>query len=181
MRDALAQLPELVALIATGATKLDPVPAAARPRARRSHPSSRSWRRGWAGRSSTRRRRCSKTAARSATGYDATVDECRGLADGGKTQILAIEEREQRDSGIASLKVRYNRVFGYYIEITKSHLAKVPAHYARKQTIATGERYVTPELAELEKKVVAAEETLAVREAELFRDRGRSRSPRSPR
>ncbi len=102
-------------------------------------------------------------------GHDRTVDECRRLADGGKDEILAIEEREQKGSGIASLKVRYNRVFGYYIEITKTHLAKVPAHYVRKQTIATGERYVTPELAELEKKVVTAEETLALREAELFK------------
>ncbi len=102
-------------------------------------------------------------------GHDRTVDECRRLADGGKDEILAIELREQKGSGIASLKVRYNRVFGYYIEITKTHLAKVPAHYVRKQTVATGERYVTPELAELEKKVVSAEETLAIREAELFR------------
>ena len=102
-------------------------------------------------------------------GHDRTVDECRRLADGGKDEILAIEEREQKGSGIGSLKVRYNRVFGYYIEITKTHLAKVPAHYVRKQTVATGERYVTPELAELEKKVVTAEETLAIREAELFR------------
>jgi DNA mismatch repair protein MutS len=102
-------------------------------------------------------------------GYDAQVDECRRLADGGKDEILAIEAREQRDSGIPNLKVRYNRVFGYYLEITKSNLAKVPAHYVRKQTIANGERYVTPELAELERKVVTAEDTLAAREAELFR------------
>jgi DNA mismatch repair protein MutS len=102
-------------------------------------------------------------------GYDKTVDECRRLADGGKDEILAIEAREQRDSGITSLKVRYNRVFGYYIEITKTHLAKVPSHYIRKQTIATGERYVTTELADLEKKVLTAEETLTAREAELFR------------
>src|SRR4029078_2232307 len=102
-------------------------------------------------------------------GYDATVDESRRLADGGKDEILAIEEREQKGSGIPSLKVRYNRVFGYYIEITKTHLARVPSHYIRKQTIATGERYVTPELAELEKKVLTAEETLTAREAELFR------------
>ncbi|MEJ7600739.1 MAG: DNA mismatch repair protein MutS [Kofleriaceae bacterium] len=103
------------------------------------------------------------------TGYDATVDECRRLADGGKDEILAIEDREQKQSGIANLKVRYNRVFGYYIEVTKTHLTKVPTHYIRKQTVATGERYVTPELAELERKVLAAEETLAVREAALFR------------
>jgi DNA mismatch repair protein MutS len=102
-------------------------------------------------------------------GYDATVDEARRLADGGKDEILAIEEREQKASGIGSLKVRYNRVFGYYIEVTKSHLSKVPAHYLRKQTIATGERFVTPELAELERRVLTAEDTLAAREAELFR------------
>ncbi|HEY0250703.1 MAG TPA: DNA mismatch repair protein MutS, partial [Kofleriaceae bacterium] len=169
LRDALSQLPALVAMIASGATKLDPVPPllALEP---------------------ARVPALAKLAARLAVsivdepppmlkdggairaGYDKTVDECRELADGGKTQILAIEEREQRDSGIPSLKVRYNRVFGYYIEITKSHLAKVPSHYARKQTVATGERFVTPELAELEKKVLAAEETLAVREAELFRE-----------
>ncbi|HEU0037380.1 MAG TPA: DNA mismatch repair protein MutS [Kofleriaceae bacterium] len=102
-------------------------------------------------------------------GFDATIDDCRRLADGGKDEILAIEEREQKATQIASLKVRYNRVFGYYLEVTKSHLAKVPAHYVRKQTIATGERYVTPELAELERKVLGAEDTLAAREAELFR------------
>jgi len=102
-------------------------------------------------------------------GHDATVDESRRLADGGKDEILAIEEREQKLAGIASLKVRYNRVFGYYIEVTRSHLAKVPAHYIRKQTIATGERFVTPELAELERRVLTAEDTLAAREAELFR------------
>ena len=168
LRDALGQLPDVVALIGSGATKLDPVPDLLGLRA-------------------TLAPELAAMAARLAkalvddpppllkdggairTGYDPTVDECRGLADGGKTQILAIEEREQRTSGISSLRIRYNRVFGYYIEITKSHLAKVPAHYARKQTISSGERFVTPELAELEKKVVAAEETLAVREAELFR------------
>jgi DNA mismatch repair protein MutS len=168
LRDALAQLPELVALVATGATKLDPVPALLGLRAALAPE---------LGRLAERLGRAIvdapppmlKDGGAIREGYDRIVDECRDLADGGKTQILEIEVREQRESGIASLKVRYNRVFGYYIEITKSHLAKVPAHYARKQTIATGERYVTPELAELEKKVVAAEETLALREAELFR------------
>ncbi|HEY0481544.1 MAG TPA: DNA mismatch repair protein MutS [Kofleriaceae bacterium] len=102
-------------------------------------------------------------------GHDAAVDEARRLADGGKDEILAIEDREQKASGIPSLKVRYNRVFGYYIEVTKTHLPKVPAYYIRKQTIATGERFVTPELAELERRVLTAEDTLATREAELFR------------
>ncbi|MBP6631929.1 MAG: DNA mismatch repair protein MutS [Kofleriaceae bacterium] len=102
-------------------------------------------------------------------GFDPTIDECRLLADGGKDAILAIEARERADSGIASLKVRYNRVFGYYIEITKSHLGKVPGHYVRKQTVAGAERYVTPELADLERKVLTAEETALAREAELVR------------
>jgi DNA mismatch repair protein MutS len=104
------------------------------------------------------------------TGWDAAVDEARALADGGKDAILAIETRERERSGIASLKVRYNRVFGYYIEITKSHLARVPSEYVRKQTIAGGERYVTSELAELEAKILGAEETLLARESEILRD-----------
>jgi DNA mismatch repair protein MutS len=168
LRDALAQLPALVELVRGGATALEPLPelldlrAAADPalgalairlgRALTDEPPYQL-----------------KDGGTIRKGYDAQVDECRRLADGGKEDILAIEEREQKQSGIANLKVRYNRVFGYYIEITKTHLAKVPAHYVRKQTIATGERYVTPELAELERKVVTAEETLAAREAELFR------------
>ena len=102
-------------------------------------------------------------------GFDATVDECRGLADGGKDAIAAIEARERERTGIGSLKVRYNRVFGYYIEITKSQLARVPDDYLRKQTVAGAERYVTPELAQLEAKVLAAQDTLAAREAELHR------------
>src|SRR5262249_8546776 len=102
------------------------------------------------------------------SGYDATVDECRRLTDGGRAEILAIEEREQKASGITSLKVRYNRGFGYYIEVTKSQLSKVPASSAGTQTLATGERFVTEAPAELERKVVAAEDTLTAREAELF-------------
>ncbi len=168
LRDAIAQLPDLVALVATGATKLDPVPALLGLSAALAPELAKLAQR--LGRSIVDEPPAMlKDGGAIRTGYDTIVDECRELADGGKNQILAIEEREQRESGIASLKVRYNRVFGYYIEITKSHLAKVPAHYARKQTVATGERFVTPELAELEKKVVAAEETLAVREAELMR------------
>ncbi len=101
-------------------------------------------------------------------GHDAEVDDCRRLADGGKDAILAIEVRERERTGIGGLKVRYNRVFGYYIEITKSQLARVPADYVRKQTVATGERYVTSELAELESKVLSAQQTLIDREAALF-------------
>ncbi len=102
-------------------------------------------------------------------GFCQVVDESRRLADGGRDAILAIEQRERERTGIASLRVRYNRVFGYYLEVTKSQLGRVPADYVRKQTIATGERYVTPELADLEARILAAQETLVAREAELFR------------
>jgi len=168
LRDALLGLPELIELVRSGQDKLGELPAAldlvacaheALPvlaarlaRALVDEPPS-----------------LLKDGQVIRAGYDATVDEARRLADGGKDEILAIEEREQKQSGIGSLKVRYNRVFGYYIEITKSHLPKVPKHYLRKQTVATGERFVTPELAELERRVLAAEDTLASREAELFR------------
>jgi DNA mismatch repair protein MutS len=168
LRDALAQLPALVELVRSGGTQLDPLPALL-DLAAASAPV--------LGQLAARLARALadeppyqlKDGGVIRKGYDERVDECRRLADGGKDAILAIEDREQKQSGIANLKVRYNRVFGYYIEITKTHLAKVPAHYIRKQTVATGERYVTPELAELERKVVTAEETLAAREAELFR------------
>ena len=102
-------------------------------------------------------------------GFCEVVDENRRLADGGRDAILAIEKRERERTGIATLRVRYNRVFGYYLEVTKSQLARVPADYVRKQTIATGERYVTGELADLEARILAAQETLIARETELFR------------
>ncbi|HET7293724.1 MAG TPA: DNA mismatch repair protein MutS, partial [Vicinamibacteria bacterium] len=82
--------------------------------------------------------------------------------------IAAIEERERERTGIQSLKVRFNRVFGYYIEVTKSNLGLVPSDYVRKQTIAGGERFMTPELKEYEEKVLLAEERGLVREAEIF-------------
>jgi len=103
-------------------------------------------------------------------GFCPEVDANRRLADGGKDAILAIETRERERTGIPVLKVKYNRVFGYYIEVTKPHLSRVPDDYVRKQTIATGERFVTTELAELEAKVLAAQEALIVRESELFRE-----------
>ena len=79
-----------------------------------------------------------------------------------------MEERERARTGIASLKVRYNRVFGYYIEISKSNLHAVPADYHRKQTIAGGERFITPALKEYEEKVLGADERILERELELF-------------
>lgn len=101
-------------------------------------------------------------------GYDALLDESRALRDGGKQYIAAIQQRERDRSGISSLKIGYNKVFGYYIEITHAHAAKVPGDYERRQTLATAERYVTPELKEYEAKVLGAEERMAEREAELF-------------
>ena len=101
-------------------------------------------------------------------GYDAALDEARDLTRGGRRRIAEIEERERLRTGIANLKVGYNRVFGYYIEVSKSNVAKAPDDWERRQTVATGERYVTPEIRELETKILAAEEKLAEREQELF-------------
>ena len=101
-------------------------------------------------------------------GYDVELDETRSLRDGGKQHIAAIQQRERDRTGIPSLKVGYNKVFGYYLEITNPHVAKVPADYERRQTLATAERFVTPELKEYEAKVLGAEERMATREAELF-------------
>jgi len=101
-------------------------------------------------------------------GVDPELDELRGVSHEGRTTIAAIEERERARTGISSLKVRFNRVFGYYIEISKSNLALVPADYIRKQTIAGGERFITPELKEYEEKVLRADERILQREAEVF-------------
>jgi DNA mismatch repair protein MutS len=101
-------------------------------------------------------------------GVDAEVDSLRETSKGGRTTISAIEERERERTGIHSLKVRFNRVFGYYIEISKSNLGNVPADYIRKQTIAGGERFVTPELKEYEETVLKADERLLTRETEIF-------------
>ena len=101
-------------------------------------------------------------------GVDAELDELRGISRGGKTAIASMEEAERARSGINSLKIRFNRVFGYYIEISKSNLGSVPVEYVRKQTIAGGERFITPALKEYEDKVLGADERIAARELELF-------------
>ncbi|HET6613678.1 MAG TPA: DNA mismatch repair protein MutS [Kofleriaceae bacterium] len=103
-------------------------------------------------------------------GYDDELDEQRRLSSGAKDEILAIETDERERTGIASLKVKHNRVFGYYIEVTKAQLARVPERFIRKQTIATGERYVTPELATLEARVAAADDAARAREAALWNE-----------
>jgi len=101
-------------------------------------------------------------------GVDAELDELRTISRSGKQVIAELEERERARTGIASLKVRYNRVFGYYIEISKSNLHAVPADYHRKQTIAGGERFITPALKEYEEKVLGADERILERELEIF-------------
>jgi DNA mismatch repair protein MutS len=100
-------------------------------------------------------------------GTDAELDEARDLRDGGKRFIAGIQARERKRTGIPSLKVGYNRVFGYYIEVTKTHRDAVPQDYERRQTLTNAERYVTPELKEYEARVLGAEEKVAEREREL--------------
>jgi DNA mismatch repair protein MutS len=101
-------------------------------------------------------------------GVDHELDELRTISRSGKQRIAEMEEAERARTGISSLKIRYNRVFGYYIEISKSNLGNVPADYHRKQTIAGGERFVTPALKEYEEKVLGADERIVARELEIF-------------
>src|SRR5690606_23561783 len=101
-------------------------------------------------------------------GYNAELDELRDARDGGKQFIASLQARERERTGIASLQVGYNKVFGYYLEVTRANLDRVPPDYERKQTLANGERYVTAELKEWEAKVLGAEERIAELEARLF-------------
>ncbi len=101
-------------------------------------------------------------------GFDESLDELRNAQRSGKDWIAKLQADEIERTGITSLKVRFNSVFGYYIEVTKSNLDKVPAHYIRKQTIANGERFITPELKEMEGKILGAEERSVKLEYELF-------------
>jgi DNA mismatch repair protein MutS len=101
-------------------------------------------------------------------GFDSALDELRNATRGGKDWIAKLQQDEIARTGISSLKVRFNSVFGYYIEVTRSNLDKVPAHYVRKQTIANGERFITPELKEMEGKILGAEERSMKLEYELF-------------
>jgi DNA mismatch repair protein MutS len=105
-----------------------------------------------------------------ADGYNAELDGLRRLSREGKGFIARLEAKEKGRTGIGSLKVRYNKVFGYYIEVTKTNLANVPEDYIRRQTLANAERYVTPELKEYEEKVLGAEERIAELEYALFQE-----------
>ncbi|HXQ01704.1 MAG TPA: DNA mismatch repair protein MutS [Candidatus Udaeobacter sp.] len=101
-------------------------------------------------------------------GYDADLDELRRASREGKNWISHLQEREIAATGIKSLKVRYNSVFGYFIEVTKSNLANVPAHFTRKQTTVGGERFITPELKEMEARILGADERAHQLESQLF-------------
>jgi DNA mismatch repair protein MutS len=101
-------------------------------------------------------------------GYDADLDSLRQASREGKSWITRLQDREIAATGIKSLKVRYNSVFGYFIEVTKSNLANVPPHYTRKQTTVGGERFITPELKEMEAKILGADERARNLEYQLF-------------
>ncbi len=103
-------------------------------------------------------------------GFDRELDEYLALSTSGKTTLLELEARERERTGIASLKVRYNRVFGYYLEVTKANLHLVPKDWVRKQTMVGGERYVTEELKAYEEKVLSADEKRVALEQRLFEE-----------
>jgi len=103
-------------------------------------------------------------------GFSAELDDLRALAFSGKDWIAKLQQQERQRTGIPSLKVGYNNVFGYYIEITNTHKEKVPAEYIRKQTLTNAERYVTPDLKEYEERVLHAEEKILSLETRLFNE-----------
>jgi len=114
-------------------------------------------------------------------GVDADLDELKAISRSGRQVIAEMEERERARTGISSLKVRFNRVFGYYIEISKSNLRAVPADYQRKQTIAGGERFTTPALKEYEEKVLGADERILERELQIFESLRKAIAAEAPR
>ena len=102
-------------------------------------------------------------------GFDSELDQLRGARDGAREFIAGLQARERERTGIASLRVGFNKVFGYYLEVTKPNLARVPARFARRQTLINAERFATPELKEWEEKVFGAEDRIAQLEQRLFR------------
>jgi DNA mismatch repair protein MutS len=113
--------------------------------------------------------------------YDKELDALRAIGREGKGWILQLEAEERKKTGISTLKVRYNQVFGYYIEVTKSNLRLVPDHYIRKQTLVNAERFITPELKEFETKVLGAEEAISQLEYRLFEEIREKVSDETPR
>src|ERR1043166_3369882 len=114
-------------------------------------------------------------------GVDPELDELKTISRSGRQVIAEMEDRERTRTGIGSLKVRFNRVFGYYIEISKSNLHAVPADYQRKQTIAGGERFTTQALKEYEEKVLGADERILERELDIFESLRKAVAAEAPR
>jgi DNA mismatch repair protein MutS len=104
------------------------------------------------------------------TGWNQNLDELIGLSENARAILAEMEEREKQSTGISSLKIKFNKVFGYYIEITNSNLANVPKHYVRKQTTANSERFLTDELKKFEEKTLSAEEKRIALEESLFKE-----------
>jgi len=103
-------------------------------------------------------------------GYDDTLDDLRDLSANAKSWVKNMQQEESKHTGIDSLKVGFNKVFGYYLEVTNTHKEKVPEHYIRKQTLVNSERYITPELKEYEEKILTAQEKIERLEQELFNE-----------
>lgn len=114
-------------------------------------------------------------------GFNAELDELRLISREGKGWIARLEQQERERTGIGSLKVGYNKVFGYYIEVTRTHLARVPADFQRKQTLVNAERFITPALKEYENKVLGAEERIHTLEYDLFQEVRRQVAVQGPR
>ncbi len=105
-----------------------------------------------------------------ASGVNIELDELRAIADGGKDYLEAMQERESERTGIPSLKIAFNNVFGYYLEVRNTHKDKVPEDWIRKQTLVSAERYITPELKEYETKILGAEEKISAIEAKIYQE-----------
>src|SRR5690606_32308028 len=103
-----------------------------------------------------------------AEGINDELDALRSIAYRGKDHLLTIQQREIARTGISSLKIAFNNVFGYYLEVTHAHREKVPADWIRKQTLTNAERYVTPELKDYEEKILGAEEKIVQIEQRLY-------------
>ena len=104
-------------------------------------------------------------------GFSEELDNLRSVSKNAKQYLANLERAEQEKTGIKNLKIGYNRVFGYYIEISKSNVAQAPENYIRKQTLSTGERYFTPELKDYESTILNARERIEELETELFKRR----------
>src|SRR5579872_6792610 len=102
------------------------------------------------------------------TGINEELDRLRKIATGGKEYLVELQQKEAERSGISSLKIGFNNVFGYYLEVTNTHKNKVPGEWMRKQTLANAERYITPELKEYEEQITGAEEKILTIEMDLY-------------